>query len=133
MELIIRLTPVHWFERLPLKKGTLILWSVCSLLLSSCQSPSETVPFDANLWKLKTKNGYTHREFMVHDVMTRKDIRERSTEEMILLLGIPDRRVDQYLYYTIRETRMGFITLHMKTLVILFNENDEVEWMKLHQ
>lgn len=70
---------------------------------------------------------------MVHEVMGNKELRMLTPDSLIQILGQPDRRAGNYLYYTLRKTHWGPITLHTRTLVILYNENQCVEWMKLHQ
>lgn len=99
------------------------------------QEGMNTVEFDQEQWQLKERRDYPHRDKMVEEVLYSKEIRKLSKQEMLHLLGEPDRSDSNFLYYTIKQDRLGgFFPLHTKTLVIKYkDEEDAVEWIKLHE
>jgi hypothetical protein len=54
-------------------------------------------------------------------------------DEILDLLGQPDKIDGNYLFYRIAQQRLGFWPLHTKTLVIKFYEDSTVEWIRIHE
>ena len=91
------------------------------------------IPFDAEKWSVKDGWSYTYRDMMLDDVVTNQAFRSLSTAEIIDRLGEPTRINEGHLYYRIAQKRAVLWPLHTKTLVIKMNNQDSVEWMKIHQ
>jgi hypothetical protein len=70
---------------------------------------------------------------MVNDVLYNDTIRSLNGEEILGLLGKPDRINEGHLYYKIVETSLGFWTLNQKTLVVKLTADNTIEWIKLHE
>ncbi|NHF60860.1 hypothetical protein FK220_016010 [Flavobacteriaceae bacterium TP-CH-4] len=93
---------------------------------------SETV-FDHEKWRVKEGRSYPYREQMLNEVVYSDTIRSLSKVELLKLLGEPDRSQEGHLYYTITKTRLGFWTLHRKTMVVKLSDNDTIDWIKSHE
>lgn len=91
------------------------------------------VKFDQAKWKTKEGKDYPYRDKMVDDVLYSDSLRTLTKDEILDLLGEPDRTNENYLYYRITEKRLASWTLHQKNLVFKFSEADSVEWIKLHE
>ena len=94
---------------------------------------SETTAFDQTKWQIKEGKDYPYRDKMLDDVVYNDTIRTLHSHEVINLLGEPDYIRERHLYYRIRETRLGFWTLHTKTMVIKLAADDGIEWIKIHE
>lgn len=71
---------------------------------------------------------------MLNEVLYSDSIRTLTKQQVIDMLGEPDRVNENYLYYTISKTKLGSWTLKSKTLVIkITDDEDMVEWIKLHE
>ncbi len=88
--------------------------------------------FDKTKWLTKEDSGYPYREQMLHDIVYNDSIRKLTKEEMVELLGKPDRSNKGHLYYMISQKKLGFWPIKTKTLVIKFTEDNTIEWIKIH-
>ena len=93
----------------------------------------EEIKFDKARWGMMDRGEYPYREEMLHDLVYNDTIRTLEKVEIINLLGKPDRTNENHLYYTISLKKLGFWTMHAKTLVIKISENNGIEWIKIHE
>ena len=99
------------------------------------ESNSDLEKFDQSKWQLKQGKDHPFREQMVEDILYNDSIRALTREEMIELLGEPDyyRTDSNFLHYRIDETKLGFWTLHTKTMVCKYNMDGKLAWIKIHE
>ncbi len=76
------------------------------------------IPFESTKWKTKDGTDYPFRNKMLKDLLAKDTLRHLKKEEVIVLLGQPDRMDKAYLFYRIVQERVGILPLHTKTLVI---------------
>lgn len=76
------------------------------------------IPFDSTKWKTKDGVDYPFRNKILEDLLAKDTLRHLKKEEVIVLLGQPDRMDNDYLFYRIVQERVGIFPLHTKTLVI---------------
>jgi len=107
------------------------------LLLTLCQCRSEkTLPklkFDSEKWKVEEGSEYPFRERMLDDVIFNDSLRSLNKMQLLVALGDPNRDENNHLYYTINQTLLGAWPLHKKTMVIKMSNQDQVEWIKIHE
>lgn len=89
--------------------------------------------FDKAKWNTKKGASYPYREKMLNNVIYNDSLRTLKREAVIEYLGEPTRVQDEYAYYLIEKKKALVLTLTARTLVIKFNEDDKVEWMKIHE
>lgn len=89
--------------------------------------------FDQEKWLTKEGEDYPFRASMIHDVLYNDTVRSLEKAEIISLLGKPDRANDGHLYYMVSQKRLGSWPLHTQTLVIKFNSENKIEWIKIHK
>ena len=88
--------------------------------------------FDKTKWKTKEDNDYPFRDKMLHDLIANVKLKGLKQDEVIDLLGRPDRTDSSYLFYRVTQKRIGFFPLSTKTLVIKLTKDSIVEWRKIH-
>jgi len=93
---------------------------------------SETT-FDKTKWRVKEGLNYPYRDQMLNSIAYNDTVRALNKDEILDLLGAPDRRNDGYLYYMISQRHLGFWPLHTKTLVIKLSEDSTIDWIKIHE
>ena len=76
---------------------------------------------------------YPNRDQMLNSIVFNDSVRALNEDEILDLLGEPDRRNDGYLYYMISHRRLGFWPLHTKTMVVKLSENNTIDWIKIHE
>jgi hypothetical protein len=96
------------------------------------QEAEETIPFNREKWNMKEDLDYPYRAQMLNDVLYNDTIRSLNKEEILELLGEPDRKSEGHLYYKISQRRIGSWTLHQKSIVIKFENDSTIEWIKTH-
>lgn len=69
---------------------------------------------------------------MLKDLIDNHPLNGIRKEELIDLLGQPDRSDKGYLFYSIAQRRIYFFPLQTKTLVIKLARDSTVEWRKIH-
>lgn len=89
--------------------------------------------FDEARWKTKDGFDYPYRDKMLGNLMNNQNLRALDRQEVLDLLGEPDRIDTNYLFYQVEQTRIGFFPLHTKTMVIKFSDEDTIEWVKVHK
>ncbi len=95
-------------------------------------SPSE-MKFDQAKWQIKEGYHYPYRDQMVDDLLYTDRLRVLEKDEIIDLLGKPNRTDSLFLFYTISQKRLFFFPLHTKTMVIKLSDDNTVDWIKLHE
>lgn len=110
-------------------KKLLLLLLLCCV---ACKRVSEE-KFDTVKWKTKHEMDYPYRNNMLNDLMAHYELHGLKLDELVALLGYPDRSDSGYLFYTIAQERWGFFPLHTKTLVIKLTRDSAVEWRKIHE
>ncbi|NNL01605.1 MAG: hypothetical protein HKP39_04960 [Eudoraea sp.] len=94
---------------------------------------SNAIAFEKEKWAVKEGEDYPFREQMLADIVYNDTVRTLNKDEILGLLGAPNRTNEGHLYYMIEETRLGSWTLHSKTLVIKIAEDSTIEWIKIHE
>ena len=89
--------------------------------------------FETSEWKAKEGYDYPHRELMLNDLLYNDTVRTLNEGEILELLGKPDRLSEGYFYYTVSQKRIGAWPIHTKSLVIKFENDSTIEWMKIHK
>ena len=89
--------------------------------------------FVAEKWRVVKDGEFPHREGMLKDLMNDGHLRAMDQTHVIKELGPPERVNGDYVYYTVEQKRIGLFPLHTKSLVIKFQDNGPVEWMKIHE
>ena len=95
-------------------------------------APTE-IKFDKTKWLAKEDSEYPYREQMLHDIVYNDAVRELTKNELLELLGEPDRSNKGHLYYMISQKKLGFWPIKTKTLVIKFKEDNTIDWIKIHE
>jgi len=91
------------------------------------------IKFDKIKWQTKVDSDYPYRELMLHGIVYNDTIRALKKDELLELLGEPDRSNEGHLYYMISQNKLGFWPLKTKTLVIKLTEGDTIDWIKIHK
>lgn len=84
-------------------------------------------------WNKKEADDYLYRELLIDSVIENKELRSLEQNELINVLGEPNRMENNHLYYTISQKNLGFWPLNQKTLVIKYSESDTITWIKIHE
>ena len=84
-------------------------------------------------WNKKEADDYLYRELLIDSVIENKELRSLGQNELLNVLGEPNRMENNHLYYTISQKKLGFWPLNQKTLVIKYSENDTIIWIKIHE
>lgn len=119
---------------------TLFLFVCCLSCSSNREENSENeknttnseMTFDKEKWREKDGKDYPFRNRMLNDILYSDTVRSQNKVEILELLGEPDRINENYLYYMIAQKRIGSWPLHTKTMVIMLNDDNTVEWIKIH-
>jgi hypothetical protein len=112
-------------------KTYILLLSLCCL---ACNNASEEkiektdpvtksgMAFDKTKWNTKSGTDYPFRNEMLTKLRATDTLRHLKQEEIIALLGLPDRMDKEYLFYKIEQKHIGILPLQTKTLVIKLSE-----------
>lgn len=113
--------------------GLMLACFVLSCL--SCKDNKDENPkktFDAVLWKVKDTDGnYSYRDEMLDDLVYKVTLKGLTKQEVITMLGEPDRTNEDYLYYEVLSKDVGAIPFSKKFLVIKLDKDNTVEWRKI--
>lgn len=98
-------------------------------------APESEIPFNQEKWNLKEGKDYPYRDKMVNDIVYNDTIRTLTKNELLNLLGNPSYYRDDtnFLYYTIKQKRLFSWPLHTKTMVVKTDQNNNIEWIKIHE
>lgn len=101
---------------------------------SSCNNKQpEKLNFDKTKWQTKTDDTYPYRDKMLDDLIKNVTLKGLKKNELLDLLGPPTRTDADHLFYTIKQPKLGFITVSNKSLVIKLTKDSTVEWRKIHE
>lgn len=114
-------------------KRILLFGITLMVVLVSCSAGEDNVVFDHEKWLIKEGKDYPYREQMVEDVLHNDTIRSLSKATLIRILGEPTRENEGHMYYRIDQTRLLGWPLHTTTLVIKMENEQKVEWIRLHK
>lgn len=130
-------TVLHVIKITTVQKIIIVL--LFSLTCFSCQSDKEVesetakVEFDKDKWATNVAGVYPYRPEMLDEVLYSDHIRTLKWNEVLEMLGDPDREDENYLFYMIEQRKIGFFTLNQRTLVIKMEPDSTVNWIKLHE
>lgn len=119
----------------------LILFILCCIACNNkdevvAEKPSVTktvTVFDKEKWLTKQGKDYPYRDHMLDAIFANDTIRQLKKDEVIDLLGPPDRIDSLYLFYLIAQKRAAFFPLHTKTLVIKISDDDSPNKIMIHE
>lgn len=114
-----------------------ILFATLTLCCVACQKfeaekPDHEPPpivrdFESEKWKVKLGDDYPHRAEMLGHLMRTDTLRHKTLEQVKQLLGEPTRVNEGYVYYTISQDKIGFVTTNFKSLVLKLSDSGRVE------
>ncbi|TBX69937.1 hypothetical protein EZL74_05840 [Flavobacterium silvisoli] len=119
-------------------KTKILILLIAFTFLSCKTNNSETdgkakMTFEKAKW-IEIKGGdYPYRDEMLSDLMESGILKTLHKQEVLELLGEPNRTDENFLFYTVSQQRLAFWPLHTKTLVIKFSGENTVEWVKIHE
>ena len=97
-------------------------------------TPSLTkLDFEKEKWMTKKGKGYPHRDKMLPAIFANDTIRQLEKDEVIDLLGPPDRIDSLYLFYLVAQKRAGFLPIQTKTLVIKISDDEKPNKIMIHE
>lgn len=96
-------------------------------------SQNSKINFESHSWKLQEKMDFPFREAMVDDLMKSRLLKPLDSLEIINLLGEPTRANLNYLYYMVKQERIGLFPLHTKTLVIELSLDSTENRIMIHE
>lgn len=112
-----------------------IIITLVFFICTSCKDAAVENPqkeFDKVLWETKDVEGnYSNRDAMLEDLVYNVKLKGLPKQELISMLGEPDRINKEYLYYEILSNEVGAFPLHKKFLVIKLDKDNTVEWRKI--
>ena len=100
---------------------------------SGGEKPKSELIFDKAKWNVKEGREYKYRDKMVNDVVYNDTIRQLNKDQILELLGKPDRQTDYHLYYTVKQKRIGNWPLHTKSIAVKLTDQNKIEWIKIHE
>lgn len=89
--------------------------------------------FNKTKWRTKVGRDYPYRNEMLEDLINNQKLKGLKRDEVIDMLGEPDRSDGSYLFYMVTQKRILFYPLHTKSLVIKLSKDNTVEWRKIHE
>ena len=95
--------------------------------------PKSEMAFDKEKWSLKECKTYPYRDKMLNAVLYSDTLRTLNENEITQLLGQPDRLNQDFIYYRVKQTRLLFWPLHTRSLVLKFNDDSTIQWIKVHE
>ena len=114
-------------------RNLLLFFLLCFLACKNKQDNSAW-KFDKVKWAVKKNNQYPYRDKMLKDLIDNYELHGLKKEEVLNMLGQPNRTDNGYLFYTVdQEVFANILPLHTKTLVIKLTRDSTVEWRKIHQ
>ena len=89
--------------------------------------------FNKTRWVISDGKDYPYREKMLEDLVYRQQLKGLTKEELIEMLGEPDRSNKGFLYYRVAQKRLGLLPLHTTTLVIELSADSIVKSRRIHE
>ncbi len=103
---------------------------------SDTNSAATEMPFDKQKWNTKDGYDYPFRPKIVNHLIKKENLAEfkkLKKDELIEMLGQPNRTDSLYLFYTITENRAGIMMLSSKTMVIKMRPDNTIETVRIHE
>lgn len=116
-----------------MKVGTII---VLCLTFFSCNHKTENkhpMVFNSVKWKQSDGPDFPNRIWMLKDLMERHDLHGITKDSLLKDLGEPTRADKDYLFYQVKQERIGSFPLHTTTLVIKLGADSLVEKVMIHK
>ncbi len=115
----------------------LLVFTSLIILAFSCTNKSKNTSlahgsFTTAKWLESVNHIYPYRNQMLQNLIDSVPLKQMNYQEVIKLLGKPDRTEDGHLYYKIGEKKFGDFILSTKTFVIKLRADSTVEWRKIH-
>lgn len=102
--------------------------------VSAGKTGAETrMEFESTKWKEKKDRDYPYRAAMLDDLIDNDKLKKLKHNEILDLLGEPDRSDSLYLFYRVDQKRLYSWPIHTTTLVIKLKEDNTVHWVKVHK
>lgn len=112
----------------------MFLW--CLLGVSACRQSDHTkqpMVFDPVKWKEADGVDFPHRIRMLKDLMEHHDLHGITKDSLLKDLGEPTRADKDYLFYQVKQERIGSFPLHTITLVIKLGPDSLVDKVMIHK
>jgi hypothetical protein len=90
------------------------------------------IVFDQKKWNMKNEDGFAYRNVMLKDLIKSNKLKKLKKQEIIDLLGQPDRIDSAYLFYRVAQQRIGEFPLHTTTLVIKISNDTTGNAVMVH-
>ena len=126
----------HWKWTIPL--SAFILMGIGILLMFSEVAAEKNerehgIAFDHEKWNTRIDDNFVYRNKMIKDLITSETLRRLNKDEVISMLGQPDRIDNAYLFYRIDQKRIGLFPLHVTTLVIKLSIDGTPNKVMIHE
>jgi hypothetical protein len=115
-------------------KNVLIVLLLCCFSCKNNDDKNAEQKFDKLKWTTKEGMKYPYRNKMLNDLVYKQKLKGLKKDEVLHMLGQPNRVDTNYFFYIVDQSFLGDIALpmHTKSLVIKFL-NDTVEWRKIKE
>ena len=124
----------NWKWFLPLCLFLLFSFAIVNAVLNVRNRESEKgIAFDKAKWETKKGSDYPYRNKIVKELMATDTLKRLKKEQILTMLGEPNRSDNAYLFYTIAQERLGLFPLHTKTLVIKLSNDSTANSVMIHQ
>jgi hypothetical protein len=82
----------------------------------ACQNTSkeQKIVFDANQWQMKVDSEYPYRDRMIDDLISSNLLKSLNRQQILEMLGAPDRIDNDYLFYLVEQQRAILYIAHQK-------------------
>lgn len=90
------------------------------------------IPFDKAKWLMTDGTDYPYRDKMVADLFKDDKLKGLTKDQIVERLGEPTRTDKNYIFYRLSQTRIQFIPLRTKTLVIRLSPKGLSEAVLIH-
>ncbi|WP_430901434.1 MULTISPECIES: hypothetical protein [unclassified Paraflavitalea] len=104
--------------------------------MASCHQSDETkqpMAFDSIKWKESDGPDFPNRIWMLKDLMDHHDLHGVTKDSLLRDLGEPTRADKDYLFYQVKQERIGSFPLHTITLVIKLGPDSLVQKVMVHK
>jgi hypothetical protein len=91
------------------------------------------IAFDRSKWNTDHDPASPQRNKMIKDLIAGKKLKHLKKDQIISLLGPPDRIDSVYLFYKITQQHLGFFPLHTSTLVIKLSDGSKENAVMIHE
>jgi hypothetical protein len=91
------------------------------------------IGFDLSKWNTDHDPASPQRNKMIKDLIAGKKLKHLKKDQIISLLGPPDRVDSVYLFYKITQQHLGFFALHTSNLVIKLSDGSKENAVMIHE